>query len=71
LGAVVTVRAAGRAQVQVNDGKSGYLGQSAIPLYFGLGAATQADYVRVKWPTGREQTVAGPFASGARVVVKE
>jgi len=71
IGAVVTVRAGGRTQMQVNDGKSGYLGQSAIPLYFGLGAATQADFIRVKCPTGQEQTVTGPFASGTRVAVKE
>ena len=28
-----------------------------MPLYFGLGAATQADSVTVKWPTGKEQVV--------------
>jgi len=71
IGAVVTVRAAGRAQLQVNDGKSGYLAQSVMPLYFGLGAATQADSLTVKWPTGKEQIVRGPLRSGATVVVKE
>jgi hypothetical protein len=71
IGATVTVRAGGRAQVQVNDGKSGYLAQSVMPLYFGLGGALQADSVTVKWPTGREQIVRGPFKSGSIVVVKE
>ena len=71
LGAIVTMRAGGRAQRQVNDGKSGYLAQSVMPLYFGLGAATQADSITVKWPTGKEQVVAGPLRSGAKVVVKE
>ncbi|HMJ87842.1 MAG TPA: CRTAC1 family protein, partial [Vicinamibacterales bacterium] len=71
LGAIVTVRAGGRVQRQVNDGKSGYLAQSVMPLYFGLGAATQADSVTVKWPTGKEQVVAGPLRSGSKVVVKE
>jgi cytochrome oxidase Cu insertion factor (SCO1/SenC/PrrC family) len=71
VGAIVTVRAGGRAQRQVNDGKSGYLAQSVMPLYFGLGAATQADSITVKWPTGKEQVVAGPLRSGAKVVVKE
>ena len=41
VGAIVTVMAAGRAQAQVNDGKSGYLAQSVMPLYFGLGSARQ------------------------------
>ena len=71
LGAIVTVRAGGRAQRQVNDGKSGYLAQSVMPLYFGLGAATQADSITVKWPTGKEQVVAGPHRSGAKIVVRE
>jgi cytochrome oxidase Cu insertion factor (SCO1/SenC/PrrC family) len=71
LGAIVTVRAGGRAQRQVNDGKSGYLAQSVMPLYFGLGAATQADSITVKWPTGKEQVVAGPHRSGAKIVVTE
>jgi len=71
IGAVVTVRVEGRAQRQVNDGKSGYLVQSVMPLYFGLGAAAQAESITVKWPTGKQQRVPGPFRSGSTVVVKE
>ena len=71
LGAVVTVMAGGHAQVQVNDGKSGYLAQSVMPLYFGLGAATQADSITVKWPSGRMQVVRGPLLSGASIDVRE
>lgn len=71
IGAVVTVKTEGRTQLQVNDGKSGYLAQSVMPLYFGLGVATQADSVTVKWPTGREQTVRGPIGSGSTIVVRE
>jgi cytochrome oxidase Cu insertion factor (SCO1/SenC/PrrC family) len=71
LGAQVTVVAGGRAQLQVHDGKSGYLGQSSLPLYVGLGAADHADEIRVRWPDGSKQTVRGPFASGAAVVVEQ
>jgi cytochrome oxidase Cu insertion factor (SCO1/SenC/PrrC family) len=71
IGAVVTVVSGGRAQVQPNDGKSGYLAQSVMPLYFGLGEATAADSVRVRWPSGQTQTVAGPLPSGTAVVVTE
>jgi hypothetical protein len=71
LGAIVTVKAAGRTQSQVNDGKSGYLAQSEMPLYFGLGDAAKADSITVKWPTGKQQLVAGPLRSGAKVVVRE
>jgi hypothetical protein len=71
LGAVVGVRAGGRDQFQVNDGKSGYLAQSVMPLYFGLGTAAQADSITVKWPTGKTQVVQGPLRSGSTLVVKE
>jgi hypothetical protein len=40
-----------------NDGKSGYLSQSVLPLYFGLGDATKIDRVEVAWPSGRKQVV--------------
>jgi cytochrome oxidase Cu insertion factor (SCO1/SenC/PrrC family) len=71
LGARVTVVAGGRAQLHVVDGKSGYLAQSTLPLYVGLGEVDHADEIRVRWPGGVEQKVRGPFASGAAVVVEE
>jgi enediyne biosynthesis protein E4 len=71
LGALVTVVAGGRSQLQVHDGKSGYLSQSSLPLYFGLGPADHADAVEVQWPGGKRQTVRGPFASGAQIVVEQ
>lgn len=53
LGARVSVTAGAGRWAQVHDGKSGYLGQSSLPLYFGLGAATRVDAVEVVWPNGR------------------
>lgn len=60
LGAAVIVKAAGRAWTQYHDGKSGYLGQSQIPLYFGLGAVEKLDSIEVRWPSGRKQLVSNP-----------
>ncbi len=57
LGATVQVLADGRRHFQYYDGKSGYLGQSVLPLYFGLGAATRIERVEVIWPTGERQIV--------------
>jgi enediyne biosynthesis protein E4 len=57
LGAIVRVYAGGRTFFRYNDGKSGYLAQSVLPLYFGLGAATKVDRVEVDWPSGRKQVV--------------
>jgi hypothetical protein len=60
LGATVRVTAGGRTYAKFNDGKSGYLSQSALPLYFGLGDANAIERVEVDWPSGRKQIEAGP-----------
>lgn len=57
LGATVRVTAGGRTLTQLHNGKSGYLSQSAMPLYFGLGDATRVDRLEVSWPSGASQTV--------------
>jgi hypothetical protein len=57
LGAMVRVHADGHVYLKPNDGKSGYLSQSSLPLYFGLGDAGKVDRVEVTWPSGRRQVV--------------
>jgi hypothetical protein len=57
LGATVRVRAGEQTYMKYNDGKSGYLAQSALPLYFGLGETTKIDSVEVDWSSGRQQTL--------------
>jgi len=59
LGATVRVYAGGRTYTKYNDGKSGYLAQSVLPLYFGLGEIEKIDRIEVDWPSGRKQTVNG------------
>jgi enediyne biosynthesis protein E4 len=58
LGATVTVRVGGQRLTQFQDGKSGYLSQSSLPLYFGLGDATNVQAVEVFWPSGKRQALA-------------
>lgn len=57
LGATVRVYSGGHVYTQYDDGKSGYLSQSALPLYFGLGDSTKVDRVEVDWPSGHRQRV--------------
>jgi hypothetical protein len=71
LGAVVKVRAGGATYTKVFDGNSGYLSHSLYPLYFGLGAAASIDGIDVAWPSGKAQTVAGPFKMNSTIVVRE
>jgi enediyne biosynthesis protein E4 len=57
LGATVRVHSGGQIYMKYNDGKSGYLSQSVLPLYFGLGDSKKIDSVEVDWPSGRKQTL--------------
>jgi len=57
LGATVRVRSGGQTYTKYNDGKSGYLAQSVLPLYFGLGEALKIDQVEVDWPSRRKQVL--------------
>ena len=71
LGAVVRVTAGGRTQVQVHDGQTGYLSQSALPLYFGLGAAEAVERIEVRWPGGVAQSVVVPEAIGRVLEIEQ
>jgi hypothetical protein len=71
LGAVVKVTAGGATYTKVFDGNSGYLSHSLYPLYFGLAAAQTVDGIEVQWPSGKTQTVAGPFKMNSVIEVKE
>jgi hypothetical protein len=71
LGAFVRVHAGGRTLTFQHDGKSGYLAQSSLPLYVGLGEAEAVDRVEVLWPSGTEQVVAGPIPAGRRLEIVE
>src|SRR5207247_5622341 len=72
LGAQVTVVLPdGRRMLKVLDGKSGYLSQSDLPLYFGLADADHAGAIDVRWPSGRRQSVVGPLEAGQTIEVIE
>lgn len=72
LGAVVRVFTGGDAlQARVHDGQSGYLGQSSMPLYFGLGGQPTVDRIEVTWPSGQQQTIAGPIDAGQILQITE
>jgi len=72
LGALVTVvLPGGRHIMKALDGKSGYLSQSDLPLYFGLADVDHAASVEVRWPSGRRQSVPGPVKAGQMIEVVE
>jgi hypothetical protein len=71
LDAVVQVYAGGRVSTQLNDGKSGYLSQSSMPLYFGLGPATRVDKIEVRWPSGQKGVFPAVTAVNRQVTLTE
>jgi enediyne biosynthesis protein E4 len=71
LGATVRVTAGGQTYTKYNDGKAGYLSQSALPLYFGLGDAEKIERVEVQWPSGRVQTVDENLKENQLLVIAE
>ncbi|HEY7575093.1 MAG TPA: CRTAC1 family protein [Thermoanaerobaculia bacterium] len=71
LGAAVTVTADGKAYTQVQDGKSGYLSQSVLPLYFGLGEARRVERIEVRWPSGRKSVLDKDIALNRTIPIAE
>jgi len=71
LGAMVQVRAGGKTLTQWLDGKSGYLSQSSMPLYFGLAKAERIDGIEISWPSGKKQTVGTNVAVNTTFVATE
>jgi enediyne biosynthesis protein E4 len=59
IGARVEILAAGRTQIhEVRSGGS-YLSNNDIRLHFGLGGASRVDRIRIRWPNGNVQELAG------------
>jgi enediyne biosynthesis protein E4 len=71
LGAIVRLEAEGQVQTKCNDGKSGYLSQSVLPLYFGLGDAKRIDRIEVNWPSGRKQVLAEGLQENQTIRITE
>jgi hypothetical protein len=71
LGATVRVRSNGQTYTQYNDGKSGYLSQSVLPLYFGLGDSAKIDSIEITWPSGTRQTLTKDLAENQTLKITE
>ena len=57
LGARVLVTAGTRTQIRDVRAGSSYLSQNDLRAHVGLGSATRADRIEVRWPSGRSETV--------------
>jgi hypothetical protein len=70
IGAKVTVTAGGKRQVEEVRSGTSYLSQNELTLHFGLGAATKAEKVEIRWPSGKVQVMNG-VAADQTLAVKE
>lgn len=59
-GAVVRLMAEERTQIRAIDAGSGYLCQMEPVAHFGLGEATNVDWLEVQWPDGKRQRIEAP-----------
>lgn len=67
IGSRVEIYADGQRQVQELFCSRGFQSSTPAVLHFGLGNATKADSVHIRWPDGRWQRL-GPLAAGRHTV---
>jgi hypothetical protein len=63
LGALVTVEAGGHRQAAEVTNVASYLSSNDIRLHIGLGAATSASRITIRWPSGKTQTLTNVAAN--------
>ena len=61
IGARVTLTAGGARQMREISGGDGYSAQSSYRLHFGIGSAEKIDELRIRWPSGGEETISVPL----------
>ncbi len=71
LGATVKVSVGASTYTRYHDGKSGYLSQGLLPLYFGLGAAPKAERIEVLWPSGKKQLLTEGIPTNGEILLTE
>lgn len=70
IGARLELDVAGKTLVRILQAGDGYLSQNTYRTHFGLGAATEASDLRVRWPDGTWQSF-GPLTAGVHHVIRD
>jgi hypothetical protein len=71
IGAKVTVTAGGRERLRSLVGGASYLSASDSRLLFGLGDVETVDALKVRWPSGHVDLVAGPLGADRYLTITE
>jgi enediyne biosynthesis protein E4 len=70
IGARVEIEAGGRKQISYVLSGGSYLSQDDLRIHFGLGATTQVDRVRIRWPNGNSEE-RGPVEADRVITIRE
>ena len=70
IGAVVRLTSGGAVQSQMLRSGSSYLSASELVLTFGLGTASRADAIEIRWPSGQTDKLSN-IAAGQTITVTE
>lgn len=70
IGAVLRLKASGSTQTQMLRSGSSYLSASELVLTFGLGQASQADTIEIRWPSGQVDQLS-KIPAGQTITVTE
>jgi enediyne biosynthesis protein E4 len=70
IGAIVRVTAGGRTQARAALSQTSYYSHDDLRLHFGLGSATGAETIEVRWPSGRVDTFRD-IRGGRVIAIKE
>jgi hypothetical protein len=60
IGTRVELQWNGRTQVQEVSGGNGFSSQNDRRIHYGIGSATKADRLVIRWPSGKTQTIENP-----------
>jgi hypothetical protein len=70
IGARVTLKTGKLNQLREVKSGASYQSQSDMRLHFGLGTAQMADEIKIRWPSGKQQTLQGVKANQIMTVVE-
>jgi hypothetical protein len=70
IGARVVLRTSGVPQLGEVRAGSSYLSQNDLRLHFGLGSAKTIDSIRIRWPSGREESLNNLAADAIYTIVE-
>ncbi|MFN0108664.1 MAG: CRTAC1 family protein [Blastocatellia bacterium] len=71
VGARVELKAGGLTQVDEARAGDSYISHSDWRLYFGLGSATTVDEIKIRWPSGKVETMTKVAANRALKIVEK